>query len=58
MASVVPTHRRITLLDLLVRLEERGLCHREVLTLVPRLVNEGRVLLTGCCGGGRFRRRD
>jgi len=47
----------MTLLDLVLRLEERGLCHREILRLVPRLVNEGQVILTGCCGNGRFRRR-
>jgi len=57
MASVIPTHRRMTLLDLVARLEERGLRHREILRLVPRLVNEGRVLLTGCCCDGRFQRR-
>jgi hypothetical protein len=57
MASVVPTHHRITLLDLVVRLEDRGLRHREILRLVPQLVNEGRVRLTGCCCDGRFRRR-
>ncbi len=58
MASVAPTPCRITLLELVVRLQEQGLRHGEVLRLVPRLVHEGRVRLTGCCCNGRFRRRD
>lgn len=58
MALVRPSRRRVTLLELLVRLEARGLGHREILTLVPRLVNSGLVVLTGCCCGAPFQRRD
>jgi len=54
MASILPRHRCLTLLELVARLEGRGVRHSRILRLVERLVREGRVRLTGCCGDGRF----
>jgi hypothetical protein len=46
---------RITLLELVVRLQSYGFRHRDVLRLVPRLVDENHVVLRGACRNTRFR---